>query len=108
MPGSGECFGIHTPFLCGVDGSHATGMGILGLEYQWARLERCWPYISLTQLKRKGGKGSSRASLANEKGVPSGMAIPGQLQGSWSLTILVYTRGIDICWVHQVINVFCC
>ena len=54
MPGSGESFGIHTPFLCGVDGSHATGMGILGLEYQCARLERCWTRISLTELKRKG------------------------------------------------------
>ena len=34
MPGSGESFGIHTLFLGGVDGSHATGMGILGSEYQ--------------------------------------------------------------------------
>ena len=58
--------------------------------------------------EKEGGKGSSRASFANEEGIPSGMVIPGQLQGSWSLTILVNTRGIDICWVHQVINVFCC
>ena len=73
MPGSGESFGIHTPFLGGVDGSHATGMGILGSEYQWAHLEWCRPRISLSQLKRKGGNGSSRASFANEEGITSGM-----------------------------------
>ena len=36
-------------------------------------------------------------------------AIPRYPRGSVytrSSTILVYTRGIDICWVHQVINVF--
>ena len=68
MPGSGESFGIHTLFLCGVDGSHATGMGILGLEYQWARLERCWPRISLTQLKRKEGRGVVRRPLPTKRG----------------------------------------
>ena len=57
MPGSSESFGIHTLFLGGVDGSHATGMGILGSEYQWAHLERCRTRISLSQLKRKGGRG---------------------------------------------------
>ena len=68
MPGSGESFKIHTPFLCGVDGSHTTGMGILGLEYQWARLERCWPRISLTQLKRKGGRGVVGRPLPTKRG----------------------------------------
>ena len=33
-------------------------------------------------------------------------AIPGQLWGSGSSIILVYTRGIHICWAYQVINVF--
>ena len=32
--------------------------------------------------------------------------ISGQLRGSRSSTILVYTRRIDICWAYQVINVF--
>ena len=36
VPGGGESF--NTPFLCGVSGSHATGMGILGVEYQKAQL----------------------------------------------------------------------
>ena len=48
MPGSGEPFGIHTPFLGGVDGSHATGMGIPGSEYQGAHLGWCRSRISLS------------------------------------------------------------
>ena len=55
-------------FLDGVDGSHATGMGILDSVYQWAHVEWCQPRIPWSQLKRKGGKGSSRASFANEEG----------------------------------------
>ena len=43
-------------------------MGILGSEYQWAHVEWCQPQISWSQLKRKGGKGSRRASFANEEG----------------------------------------
>ena len=43
-------------------------MGILGSEYQWAHVEWCQPRIPWSQLKRKGGKGSSRASFANEEG----------------------------------------
>ena len=35
MPGSSES---HTPFLSGVSGSHATGMGIPDVEYQKAQL----------------------------------------------------------------------
>ena len=58
-------------------------------------------------LKRKGGKGSSRASFANEEGeIQVIWGIPGQLRDSRSSTILVYTRGIDICWANQVFNVF--
>ena len=34
------------------------------------------------------------------------LGIPGQLQGSKSSIILVYTRGIDICWANQVLNFF--
>ena len=43
-------------------------MGILGSEYQWAHVEWCQPRIPWSQLKRKGGKGSSRASFAKEEG----------------------------------------
>ena len=106
MPGSGESFGIHTPFLCGVDGSHATGMGILGSEYQWAHLERYQLRVSLTQLKRKGGRGVVGHPSPTKRESQAVWAIPGQLRGSRSSAIHVYTRGIDICWVHQVINVF--
>ena len=48
-------------------------MGILGSEYQWAHLERCQPRVSLIQLTRKRGKGSNRASFANEEGITSSM-----------------------------------
>ena len=106
MPGSEESFGIHTPFLCGVDGSHATAMGILDSEYQWAHLDWCRPRVSLTQLKMKGGRRVVGRPLPTKRESQAVWAIPGQLRGSRSSTILVYTRGIDICWVHQVINVF--
>ena len=92
-------FGIHTPykityqiFLCGVDGSHATGMGILGSDAR-----RLVPGSSesfgipvgtlgavpalgavltasfFDTAEKEGGKGSSRASFANEEGITSGM-----------------------------------
>ena len=93
-------------FLGGVDGSHATGMGILGSEYQWAHLEWCRPQISLSELKRKGGRGVVGHPLPTKKGITSGMGYTRQLWGSRSSTIPVYTRGIDICWAYQVINVF--
>ena len=60
----------------------------------------------MTQLKRKGGRGVVGRPLPTKKKSQAVWAIPGQLQGSRSSTILVYTRGIDICWVHLVINVF--
>ena len=81
-------------------------MGTLGSEYQWAHLERCRPRIPLSQLKRKGGRGVVGRPLPTKRESQAVWAIPGQLRGSRSSTFLVYTRGIDICWVHQVINVF--
>ena len=106
MPGSSESFGIHTPFLCGVDSGHATVMGILRSEYQWAYLELCRLRISLTQLKKNGRRGVVGCPLPTKRESQVVWAIPGQLRGSRSSTILVYTRGIDISWVHQVINIF--
>ena len=84
-------------------------MGILSSEYQWAHLERCRPWVSLTKLKtvkRKWGRGVVGRPLPTKRESRAVWAIPGQLQGSKSSTILVYTRGINICWVHQAINVF--
>ena len=53
------------------------------------------------------GKRSSRASFAIEEGeIQVILGIPGQLRNSRSSTILVYTRGIDICWANQVFNIF--
>ena len=57
-------------------------MGILGSEYQWAPVEWCQPRIPWSQLKRKGGKGSSRASFANEEGEPNWY---GLYQGSYEV-----------------------
>ena len=57
--------------------------------------------------EKEGGRGSSRASFANEEGeIQVIWCIPGQLSDSRSLTILIYTRGIGVCWVNQVFNVF--
>ena len=57
--------------------------------------------------EKEGGKGSSRASFANEEWeIQVIWGIQGQLRESGSSTILVYTRGIDICWANQVFNVF--
>ena len=57
--------------------------------------------------EKEGGKGSSRASFANEEGeIQVVWGVIGQLRESRSLTILVYTRGIDIWWANQVFNVF--
>ena len=81
-------------------------MGILGSEYQWAHLERCRPLVSFAQLKRKGGRGVVGRPLPTKRESRAVWIIPGYPRGSRSSTILVYTRGIDICWVHQAINVF--
>ena len=81
-------------------------MGILGSEYQWAHLERCQPRVSFAQLKRKRGRGVVRRPLPTKRESRALWVIPGYPWGFRSSTILVYTRGIDICWVHQVINVF--
>ena len=59
-----------------------------------------------TAEKEGGGRGVVGRPLPTKRESQVVWAIPGQLQGSRSSTILVYTRGIDICWVHQVINVF--
>ena len=57
--------------------------------------------------EKEGGKESSWASFANEEGeIQVIWCIPGQLHDSRSLTILVYTRGIGVCWSNQVFNVF--
>ena len=53
---------IHTPFLDGVRGSHATGMGILGVEYQKAQLGGAGREFLLHSWKRKG---DNRASFAD-------------------------------------------
>ena len=50
--------------------------------------------------------GGSRVSFANEEGMTSGMGYTRAATGFQVINNLVYTRGIDICWVHQVINVF--
>ena len=55
-------------------------MGILGSEYQWAHLERCQLRISLTQLKRKGGRGVVGRPLPTKRESQVVWAIPGQLQ----------------------------
>ena len=76
MPGSGESLKYIHRFLGGVDSSHATGMGILGSEYQSAHVEWCQPRISWSQLKRKGGGGESGVvgrPLPTKRGNPSGM-----------------------------------
>ena len=103
MPGSSGSFGIHTPFLGGVDGSHTTRMGILGSEYRWAHLEWCRPRISLSQLKRKGGRGVVGRPLPTKRGITSGMDYTRAAMG---FQVINNPWGIDICWVHQVINVF--
>ena len=55
--------------------------------------------IPLITAEKEGGKGSSRASFANEEGeIQVILVIPGQLRDSRLSTILVYTRGIDIYW----------
>ena len=41
VPGGSEA--CNTLFLGGVSGSHATGMGTLGVEYQKAQLGWCRP-----------------------------------------------------------------
>ena len=56
--------------------------------------------------EKEGGRGVVGRPLPTKRESQAVWAIPGQLRGSRSSTILVYTRDIDICWVHQVINVF--
>ena len=81
-------------------------MGIQGSEYQWAQLELCRPRVSFAQLKKKGVRGVVGRPLPTKRESRAVWVIPGYPRGSRSSTILVYTRGIDIYWVHQVINVF--
>ena len=56
--------------------------------------------------EKEGGRGVVRRPLPTKRESRAVWVIPGYPRGSRSSTILVYTRGIDICWVHQVINVF--
>ena len=56
--------------------------------------------------EKEEGRGVVGRPLPTKRESQVVWAIPVQLRGSMSSTVLVYTRGIDICWVHQVINVF--
>ena len=103
MPGSGESLSIYTVSVW-CTGIHDTRNGYSGPRIS---LKRCVTRLLGSLLKRKGGRGSNWASFANEEGeIQVVWGIPGQLQDSRSSTILVYTRGIDICWANQVFNAF--
>ena len=104
FPGSGESLSTYTVSVW-CSGIHDTRSGYSGPRIP---LMQCLcaviPWITA---EKELGKGSSRASFANEEGeIQVVWGIPGQLRDSRSLTILVYTRGIDICWTNQVFNVF--
>ena len=103
MPGSGESLSTYTVSVW-CSGIHDTRHGYSGPRIP---LRRCAQRFLGSLLKRKGGKGSSGASFANEEEeIQVVLGIPGQLRDSRSSIILVYTRGIDICWANQVLNVF--
>ena len=104
VPGSGESLNTYTVSVW-CSGIHDTKSGYSGPRIP---LKRCVcaaiPWITA---EKEGGKGSSRASFANEEGeIQVIWGKPGQIHESRSSTILVYSRGIDICWANQVLNVF--
>ena len=88
--GSGESLSTYTGSVW-CSGIHDTRSGYSGPRIP---LRQCAPRFLGSLLKRKGGKGSSRASFANEEGeIQVALGIPGQLRDSRSSIILVLYQG---------------